>query len=319
MAVITTMAMPPMLRAALARLPIGKEEKARLEREELDARGFVAKLERMLLVVDDSANAKFAARLAGYLAGVRGMPLTVMRLQKGQQPKSIAPDQVHEDEVKQGATHSAAAAEEVEQEAPRPVDVTTHAPAQAANPETVAEMSRKGFDFLFVGIADVRAPDGAFSRRVTDLVEGFEGPLGILVPPEQDEPALHSGILVPVTGTDVSRRGAEVGLVVAKAAQARVSALYVAPASQSGGYRRRRSQEAVLRDIAQLGSRYGLNVSTVIERHELAHARILKEAMRRHDLIVMGVNRRPGDLLFFGNTAAELLRKWKGPILFVAS
>ncbi|HEY1637233.1 MAG TPA: cation:proton antiporter, partial [Rhizomicrobium sp.] len=131
MAVITTMAMPPMLRAALARLPIGKEEKARLEREELDARGFVAKLERMLLVVDDSANAKFAARLAGYLAGVRGMPLTVMRLQKGQQPKSIAPDQVHEDEVKQGATHSAAAAEEVEQEAPRPVDVTTHAPAQA--------------------------------------------------------------------------------------------------------------------------------------------------------------------------------------------
>src|ERR1041385_3761526 len=59
MAVVTTMAMPPMLRYALARLPMKKEEKTRLEREEIDARGFIAKLERMLLAVDDSATGKF--------------------------------------------------------------------------------------------------------------------------------------------------------------------------------------------------------------------------------------------------------------------
>jgi len=318
MAVVTTMAMPPMLRAALARLPISKEEKARLEREELDARGFVAKLERMLLAVDDSASGKFAARLAGYLAGVRGMPLTVLRVEEPPS-KSFAPEQRHEEEVKQGASEAAAAAEKVEKEAPRPVDVTTHPPAQLASSETVAEMSRKGFDFLFIGIADVRAPDGAFSRRVTDLVEGFEGPLGILVPPEHDDPALHSGILVPVTGTDVSRRGAEVALVIAKAVEAKVTAVYVAPGAQSGGYRTRRSQEAVLRDVAQLASRYELPVATAIERHELAQARILKRAANRDDFIVMGVNRRPGDVLFFGNTAATVMRSWKGPILFVAS
>src|SRR2546423_1660193 len=121
-------------------------------------------------------------------------------------------------------------------------------------------------------------------------------------------PAVQAGILVPVTGTDVPRRGAEVALVIAKAAQASVSALYVAPGGEAGGQRTRRSQEAVLRDIARLGSRYDLHVNTVIERHELADARILKEAMRRHDLIVMGVNRRPGDVLFFGNTAAALMR-----------
>src|ERR1043165_5865878 len=67
MAVVTTMAMPPMLRTALARLPISAQEKERLEREEIDSRGFVGKLERMLLAVDNSANGKFAARLAGYL------------------------------------------------------------------------------------------------------------------------------------------------------------------------------------------------------------------------------------------------------------
>ena len=43
-------------------LPLRKEEKARLEREELGSAGFVANLERLLLAVDDSANGKFASR-----------------------------------------------------------------------------------------------------------------------------------------------------------------------------------------------------------------------------------------------------------------
>src|SRR5213078_431553 len=71
MAILTTMAMPPMLRAALSRLPLGKDEKARLEREEYEQKGFVAKLERLLLAVDEGANAKFASRIAGLLAGTR--------------------------------------------------------------------------------------------------------------------------------------------------------------------------------------------------------------------------------------------------------
>jgi len=80
MAVLTTVAMPPMLRAALARLPIGSEEKARLAREEFEEKGFVANLERILLAVDESANGKFASRLAGLIAGARGIPATVLHI-----------------------------------------------------------------------------------------------------------------------------------------------------------------------------------------------------------------------------------------------
>ncbi|HEX4614350.1 MAG TPA: cation:proton antiporter, partial [Stellaceae bacterium] len=47
MAVVTTMAMPPMLRWALARLPLRPEEKTRIEREEFEARGFLANIERL--------------------------------------------------------------------------------------------------------------------------------------------------------------------------------------------------------------------------------------------------------------------------------
>ena len=82
MAIVTTMAMPPMLRWALARVPMRKSEKERLEREEQEAKGFVPNLERLLLAVDDSPNGKFAARLAGLLAGPRGMPTTVLPLER---------------------------------------------------------------------------------------------------------------------------------------------------------------------------------------------------------------------------------------------
>jgi Kef-type K+ transport system membrane component KefB/nucleotide-binding universal stress UspA family protein len=323
MAVVTTMAMPPMLRMALSRLPIRKEEKERLEREELDARGFFAKIERMLLLVDDTANGRLAARLAGYLAGVRGMPLTVMRITppKAAAGMSRTEQPPHEEEVKQSATAAAAAVEQVEEEAPRPVDVTVQPPPppqQATIPEAVADLTRKGFGLLFVGIDATRTPDGSFTKKVTDLVAGFENPFAVLVPPESGEPNFTE-ILVPVSGTDVSRRGAEVAFVLAHAAQLRVSAVYAAPGGASPGARTRRSQEAVLSDIAQLGRRYEIEVTTQIARRELTETRTLQQAARRQALIVMGVNRRPGDVLFFGNTAAALLKDWKGPILFIAS
>ena len=43
MAILTTIVMPPMLRVALSRLPLGADEKARLEREESEEGGFAAK------------------------------------------------------------------------------------------------------------------------------------------------------------------------------------------------------------------------------------------------------------------------------------
>src|SRR5262249_58493112 len=71
-------AMPPTLRWALARLPMRREEKQRLEREDFERNAFVPNLERILLAVDGGANGRFAARLAGLLAGLRNMPVTML-------------------------------------------------------------------------------------------------------------------------------------------------------------------------------------------------------------------------------------------------
>src|SRR5207302_8463541 len=78
MGVVTTTAMPPTLRWALGRLPLGADERRRLEREEFEAKGFVSNMERLLVAVDESPNGKFASRLAGLVAGSKGMPATVI-------------------------------------------------------------------------------------------------------------------------------------------------------------------------------------------------------------------------------------------------
>src|SRR5690242_19615866 len=92
MAILTTMAMPPMLRSALSRLPLRSEEKERLEREEFEENGFVANLERLLLAADESPNAKFASHLAGLLAGWRGLPITVLHVDPAAQARDPKQD-----------------------------------------------------------------------------------------------------------------------------------------------------------------------------------------------------------------------------------
>ena len=80
MAVVTTMAMPPMLRVALRSLPMSKEEEVRITRETMDQKGFLPRLERLLLAVDESPVGRMAARLAGLLSGAQGMPVSILNL-----------------------------------------------------------------------------------------------------------------------------------------------------------------------------------------------------------------------------------------------
>jgi nucleotide-binding universal stress UspA family protein len=131
-------------------------------------------------------------------------------------------------------------------------------------------------------------------------------------------------ILVPVNGTEQAKRGAEVAIVLARATNSPVTALYVAPREAvSKRLRRpasRQNREAILKDVVDLASGYGLDVQTAVTADSAANDAILKEAERRkNNLIVLGVGRRPGDTLFFGDTAAGLLAEAKCSLLFVAS
>jgi K+:H+ antiporter len=334
MAVATTMAMPPMLRFALARVPMGKAEKARLEREEFEAKGFVPNIERLLLAVDESPNGKFAAHLAGLIAGPRSLPTTVLPI--GTNGKGARADA--KERGSQGDTAPQASSEDVakaageasrtadDKDAPSsPVTVTVRALEQSAG-EAVANEAKKGYDLLFVGIANTQTKSGGFHRDVTSIASAFDGPVALVAGRNgnrKDPRQCPSSILVPVTGTDISRRAAEVAIAVAHACDCPITVLYVA---NTAGTRRRsrrafrasREEQAIMKDAVAMADRYDVKTKTAVHSDIAPDRAILAEA-KRHDLIVMGVNRRPGDKLFFGDTAAAVFEKAPSSIVFLAS
>jgi Kef-type K+ transport system membrane component KefB/nucleotide-binding universal stress UspA family protein len=364
MAVITTMAMPPMLRAALIRLPMSKQEEIRIAREAVDQRGFLPRLERMLLAVDDSAVGRTAARLAGLLAGAQGMPVTILKLgadlrTSGTEPALDAMAKVKEEpgrsghaeqsnskdvaqkemvgaqsrvetgedlksdplakEVKAGAKKSAAKmiADEAEPD-PEKVHLTARVPLDAPA-EVVKDEARKGYDLMFIGLKDSIEEDGGFVPSITQLTAGFDGPLIVFASSQEKSSQLtgRSRILLPVNGSPQSRRAAEMAFGLARATGAKVHALFV---SQTDGRSRTRvREESVLKDIAELSERYDVAITTRISPRSAAAEAILKEAKRDFAMIVMGVSARPGDELFFGNTATAVLKSWSAPILMLAS
>jgi Kef-type K+ transport system membrane component KefB/nucleotide-binding universal stress UspA family protein len=357
MAVITTMAMPPMLRAALSGIPMSKEEEVRIGREAIDLKGFLPRLERLLLAADESAVGRMAARLAGLLAGAQGMPVTILKLDADLRVAPAAPaenkdeptghfeqtgskDSAHKEmigaqsrtqtggelnadpianEVKAGAKASAAKviADEAEPD-PEKVHLTSMVPVDAAA-DVVKDEARKGYDLMFIGLNGSVEEDGGFAPQITQLSAGFDGPLIVYANSGGNAPALttKSRILVPVNGSPQSRRAAEITFALARATGARVHCLFV---SQADGHPRTRiREESVLKDMTELGERYDVTVSTHISPRSAAADVILQEARTGFGMIAMGVSARPGEELFFGNTATAVLKSWNAPILMLAS
>ncbi len=327
MAIITTMAMPPTLRWALARLPMRRQEKQRLEREEMEAKGFVPNLERLLLAVDESANGKFASRVAGLIAGSSGMPTTVMHIKTDKKTGKAAAAVAKERAAEAGKTVKEFAGqasqtekhEKPDEKSGSNLDVTTMV-EKGPKPKAVAEEAKKGYDLLIIGLDKTVARRNEFHDDINKLATGFEGPLAVADARDvhRDEPlAGKLSILVPVNGTDVAHRGAEVAIVLARASKAALTVLYVSPGGKKSA---RQYEEAVLKDIVALAETYQIELRTAVRSDVAPEEAITKEtARRKHNFVVMGVDRRPGDKLFFGDTAAALLEKSEHSLLFVAS
>jgi Kef-type K+ transport system membrane component KefB/nucleotide-binding universal stress UspA family protein len=334
MAFVTTMAMPPMLRWSLARVPLGRAERERLEREEFEAKGFVPNLERLLLVVDESPNGRLASHIAGLIASRRGLPTTVVPKPGKAKPngKQMSKQQAQANAVATAEQTLKAASEDVKktelkEAEPPPVSVTVRKPSDSPIEETITSEAKKGYDLLFIGLQSTKSRSGGFNPEIAGMAAAFEGPLAIVMGQGdhlQQPDQCRFNILVPVAGTDISRRAAEVAIALARACECPITVLYVANTGASAkrrpGTRERRHEQAILKEIVQMADRYDVEARTAVRSDVAPDEAILAQAEKgAHDLIVMGVQRRPGDKLFFGDTAASIFEKSPGSVLFLAS
>jgi Kef-type K+ transport system membrane component KefB/nucleotide-binding universal stress UspA family protein len=326
MAVITTIAMPPMLRWSLSRVPLRANEKKRLEREQAEAKEFIPNLERLLLAVDESPNGQFASYIAGLLASRRGNPITVLPMSNGSKKSKQEEERTPAEALIEETIKSAAEANKPKpKEAPSPtVEVILRKATAPTSEEAVTTEAKKGYDLLLIGKDKMRTGSGAFNSEVDGIANAFEGPLAIVIAKGErlKEPQPKAlDILVPITGTEVSRRAAELAFSLGK--KGKVTALYVGQAGGNAAARRRagrRHAREILNDITEMAGRYGLRIETrAVSLGSPAKAIAAEAKKGKHDFIVMGVSRRPGEKLFFGDVAAAILANPPASMLLLST
>lgn len=325
MAVVTTMAMPPTLRWALARLPMRNDERDRLEQEEFEETSFLSKFERILLAVDGSASGELASRLAGHFAALRKTPVTVVNVKepeesvqtggavletKGEQ-SGEAQTKTTGDRIKSTADQTAS--ELADTAKPGDVHITTK--LMDSDLETVlSDSAEKGHDMLLIGVEPTAAASsGGFDEQISRMTNAFTGTTAIAsqrghLP--KDDRALR--ILVPISGTERSTRAAEFALMIAKATGAEVAVIYIREPQQISSAPRvsdvSNAHVAAFEKIDEIASYSEISVEKITEQSGAPELSILQQARKgRFNLIILGVSRRAGDRLSYGTIADTLL------------
>jgi nucleotide-binding universal stress UspA family protein len=314
MAFLTTMAMPPMLRWALSRLPIGVEEADRLAREAVEAKGFIGNLERLLLAVDHSPTGKFVARLGGIVSAWRRIPTTVLEL--ATPAPAAAPTEAVVKEVAETIARDGSAA---------PADVTT-ARQKVTGGEAIAAEARKGYGLMLVGLGQTIGPSGGFGLELAQVAAAFDGPVGVVDArgPHRNAPiASGLNILVPVTGTQESRRALEIALVLARSGTVPLTLMNVVPRStvrhRSLADSLEISADGALKEAVELAEYFQIETRTVLRRDLSVEDAIIDQLRRdRHDLVVLGVRARSGETLDFGGVAAELMERSPASVMLIS-
>jgi K+:H+ antiporter len=330
MALVTTLAMPPMLRWALKRLPMRPEEAARLEREALEARGFLPAVERLLLAADSSPSGQLASHLAGLIAGVRQIPATALHFERaateglsGQHTTAVIREAAESGGARNGE--------------PQRLDLTLRVEEPNPGADAIRTEDRKGYGLLLIG-REPASHGPSFHAAIARSAAGFSGPFAIVLARHKHRSGrlrAPLNILVPVSGTAVSRRGAELAVTLAQGSRGSVTALHIAGRAASRRPLRARfgmlfgrrdeiddepSSNPITNEIVQLARAYAVNVRSAVRSHRDAETAILREiGAGRHDLVVMGVSQRPGDPLNFGDVASVLLERAECSLVFLAA
>lgn len=333
MAVITTMAMPPTLRWALARLPLREEERNRLEREQFESESFLGNFERILLAVDGSQSSRLATWIAAFFAVTRKMPVTVMdargvdetpdtpgamgALHPASHAKTIAED------LRQYATDLLASALP-EQNLAGEGDIHVTIREKSDKLETVLEdVSDTGHDLLLAGIEPSMGDDGRFGPSLQVMTSAFQGTPAIIT--ARGPLPKHPGdlrILLPVSGTERSIRAAEFGLAIAKAANAHCALLLIVEPRRASAIPRisdrGNDHRDILNKVGAIADYYGVQIEKVVQQGPSPELSILRHARSGgYNLIVLGVSKRASGSLSYGSVADTVLQTADRSCIFI--
>lgn len=330
MAIITTMAMPPTLKWALSRVTIRKEERERLEKEEAAENDHLSGMERLLVRVDGSANARLALRLAGAFAVEQQLLTTVLEGASGEDAPDAAAEEgtslfrIAADEVNERfAAAQATGDAKPDKDAPPLIPVESMVLTKAPSEGSAEDEAAKGYSITFVGLDCPFAHDGThFNAELAEFLMTADIPLGIGLGAGANHRDLPRNILVPNDGSQIAKLATEIAAALTHAAGGRLTVLNVIEQDRESAIRRQMNLEpgqSVLHEADKLARRHSVTpkLIQIVETHPNRVIRRLTKA-GSFDLVVLGAALRQDGAKFLGPRTSDLIRSIRVPIFLIA-
>lgn len=306
LSLVSSIVVPPALRATLKGWQGTSDEQERLAHELEMTSNVVVRGQRLLLPTRGSVNSVAAARILD-LAWPEESELTLLRVGATVDESGVA-------NVRATLTEREVREEEAED-----------------NDVAAAVLAEANLGYGAIGVGAAEDPHG--HRLLPEFIERLlnHTPIPLVVvrrgqePVEQGRPLIRPRrILVPVTGNAASRAGQEVAQLVSRNTGAEMTVLHVVtrPTTSGTGSRKARarvSATAVLEESRQQARGKQLDPEVVVRDAAFSGDEIGREADRTEaDLIVVGTTvRRMGDQPFLGHTVEHLLEHVCGPTIVV--
>jgi nucleotide-binding universal stress UspA family protein len=283
-------------------------------------------MERALVYLDESANAKLAASLAGIFVARQQVLTTVMGRTAAADREGDAASSHHVLTRAAGLALAKAASAAEEPGAKPQVSLKELVQTKVLDSEdALLKEVAKGYSIAFVGIEHpISEAERRFETQLQRLVESFDGPVAIALNGGRGaaNPDVALNILVPTGGTPEARLATEVALALAKASDGTLTALHVFDPQDDSELLRgrgRRHGMSVLVDARRSGRRSGVPVKGLTVTNSRPEAEIRRATRTgRYDLLVLGTSLRQGEAKFLGPRSWALVRAIRTPVLLIA-
>ncbi|MBV8454543.1 MAG: cation:proton antiporter, partial [Deltaproteobacteria bacterium] len=314
-AIVTSLAAPPLLSWTLGKVPERAGDAERAEREKILAKLPFTREGAKLLVLDAGGpHAQMATHLAAALGNHHEASITIFQASTAAAFKDQQPE-LTDRFTKLKAIAELCGALNVHQRL-----VTGESAA-----ELILQESRRGYDAIFAGASRLSRRDRLSGDVIREVLSEATAPV-IIARSYGEESMPFERILVPTTGAPYSRMGLAVAMLYAQLSKIQVSALHVmeTPTLLQGFFNLRqppRPAQNIVDEVNNLGKQLDLSVDTQIDSTSKPEKAILRVINAGHfDLLLMGVLYRSIDQrIYFGPKVERILKDARCAIAVVVS
>lgn len=300
MSVVTTAFTPFLLGRSIKHVKFSEEEIIRLEKEDAAAQSALYMVKRILMPTSGGPHTRMAVQLLQGLAHDHPIEVTAFHTVKdgGISEINIFPPEL---EILRKTSNEVILRKTVKE------DVV----------EGILQEASLGYDMVVLGCgADSSSENAVFGSIADSIAHVLPTPLMVVRAPASEGEWRLRRVLVPTNGVRHSEQAVELGVALAHAANAEVTVLCVAEASEENGFPQSLNEnqseklaQQIVEHAASMGGIFGVHVETVVQTDSNAGRNIVQLAHDTDtDLILLTGVPRPTKQLFLGKTIAYILR-----------